>query len=54
MERYLFGVPIGFGVAGHVFRQGECLHSSRNCCLDHFLQGVFCVSGAELPGMRMH
>lgn len=49
---HFFWVEIFF-VARHVFCQTEDLHLLAYSCLDHLLEGVFGMAGAELAGVAV-
>lgn len=49
---HLFWVEVYF-VAGHVLCQAEDLHLLADGGLNDFLEGVFCMAWAELPGVAV-
>ena len=51
---YLFGVEVRELGTGHVLRQTDRLVTDADGVFDHFLELVFGVSRAELPGVGVH
>lgn len=54
MLRYLFRVEVRELGTRHVLCQTDGLVADADGMFDHFLELVFGVSGAELPGVGVH